>query len=380
MIDAYFEAAIQQARERARILKTKMPRPVPHVDLLALQRLCDERLDQIISQLDFLLEDQSVREARNLTQRVRLWRRCLLNLSQIETTGIVALSRSHPDDVFLNRLVFQIHQEINYPLAPPAACCLSREYFAINTWLHLLEVPPAESDFLLHLPDLYHKLGHPLIAASNDMHVEAFQHQLGQFIGFVSAHLQRERALSLRSTGPKEYHGGILDLLERAWVPWSNELFCDLFAIYTLGPAYAWAHFHLTGTFGVDPYGEHLTRFLSHPPDQARMEVMLIGLDMIDMQKESAAIQTQWSALMGILGVSQPATYRRACPRHLLESAAAYALDGTRSIGCRIAGQEVPGSIGHLLNAAWSQFWISPQDYHQWERREIQALKSRSAG
>ena len=35
---------------------------------------------------------------------------------------------------------------------------------------------------------------------------------------------------------------------------WANEIFCDLFAIYTLGPAYAWAHFHLTARHESDPY------------------------------------------------------------------------------------------------------------------------------
>lgn len=379
MIDLYFEAAIQQTRERARVLKTKIPRPIHHPEQLALQRLCDERLNGIIAELDFLLKDEVVREKKNLRQRIRLWRRCREDLSQVETTGIIALSRIHDDDIFLNRLVFQIHREINYPLPPPTACCLSREYFSINTSLHLLEVPPAEADFLLHLPDLYHELGHPLISALDDPKVEPYQDQLGRFLGLVTNYLQDERAANLRLTGPKEYHSQVLDLLERAWLPWSNELFCDLFALYTLGPAYAWAHFHLTATYGVDPFGASLMRFRSHPPDQARMEVMLIGLDLIGFRSDLAQIQTEWDLLIQTLGAAPTPTYRQSCPRHLLESAAIHALEGVRKIGCNIAGTNASGAICQLLNSAWQEFWTSPHLYHRWERQQIELLKSQSA-
>ncbi len=83
MIDFYFEAAIQQTRERARVLKTKIPRPIHHPEQLALQRLCDERLSEIIVRLDFLLKDEIVREKNNLRQRIRLWRRCREDLSHL---------------------------------------------------------------------------------------------------------------------------------------------------------------------------------------------------------------------------------------------------------------------------------------------------------
>lgn len=375
-MDTYFEAAIQQTRERARVLKTKIPRPIHHTEQLALQRLCDERLNEVIGRLDYLLEDEVFREKKNLRQRIRLWKRCQVDLSQIETSGIIALSRMNDDDIFLNRLVFQIHREINYPLPPPTACCLSREYFSINTSLHLLEIPPAEADFLLHLPDLYHELGHPLMSVADDPKVEPFQDQLGRFLGVIADYLQSERASVLRRTGPKEYHSQVLDLLERAWVPWSNELFCDLFAIYTLGPAYAWAHFHLTASYGMDPFGAQIMRFRSHPPDQARMEVMLIGLDLLGFRKETVQIQAKWDALIQTLGETQTPTYRQSCPRHLLESAAIHALEGVRKIGCNLAEGKASGMVCNLLNNSWEEFWRSPDQYHRWERQQIETLKS----
>lgn len=34
-------------------------------------------------------------------------------------------------------------------------------------------IPAAESDFLLRLPDLYHEIGHPLIATTNNRRTTA---------------------------------------------------------------------------------------------------------------------------------------------------------------------------------------------------------------
>ena len=90
----------------------------------------------------------------------------------------------------------------------------------------------------------------------------------------VAHHLENERAANLKSTGPKEYFGQALDFFEYFWVRgWANEIFSDLFAIYTRGPAFAWSHFHLTAG-----------------RDHARMEAMLIGLDLLGFKKHATEI------------------------------------------------------------------------------------------
>jgi hypothetical protein len=48
MIESYLDAAIRQAQERAKFLKAKIPRPVKAAELVALQRLCDTRIDDIM--------------------------------------------------------------------------------------------------------------------------------------------------------------------------------------------------------------------------------------------------------------------------------------------------------------------------------------------
>ena len=59
---------------------------------------------------------------------------------------------------------------------------------------------------------------------------------------------------------------------------WMVEFFCDLFAVYTLGPAYGWAHLHLSAKRGGDPFDVPMLSASSHPADDARMRVMLVAL------------------------------------------------------------------------------------------------------
>ncbi len=375
MIEGYLSVAIRQAQERARILKAKIPNPVGFKDFIALQQLCEERIDQVISQLEYLVTDPVILMKDVLKQRIRFFRRALEDLSWLETTAILTLTRPHPDDLFLNRLVFEIHKEIRYPLTPPTATCTSRDYFSTIPSLRLLQVPPAEADFLLHLPDLYHELGHPLIVIPNNPKIEPFQHELAKFLTIIAQHYEEARAAAARETGPRDYRDFELRHFERSWFKWAIELFCDLFATYTLGPAYAWAHFHLTAKREVDPFDVRPFKNLSHPPDQARMEAILAGLDLLNLQDQAKPIQQKWESLCAATGVKPNPTYRKACPKHILQQAAIHALEGTRKIGCRTVAPRTADQVHTLLNSAWDKLWASPDEYHQWERDIMAQLK-----
>jgi hypothetical protein len=377
MIGAYLDAAIAQARERAKVLKGKIPHPVAAPELGGLQRTCEEYLDQTIQALDYLKSDPQIRSPQSIKERLRIFRRALDDLSQLEATGIAALNRQNVDDVLLSKLVFQVHKEIRYPLQPPAVSALSQNYFMIYPRLGLLVVPLAESDSLLHLPDLYHELAHPLLAVSDNPKVEALQHEFAAFLSAVSLHYEQERLENARVTGPRDYFRQVLDLFEFQWGTfWAAETFCDLFALYTLGPAYAWAHFHLAATREADPYAVRPNIIAKHPPDQARMEAILHGLGLLHLEQEAGRVLDKWSALVALTGSKQDPNYRKACPRSLLEQAAEHALKGTTAIGCRIADGSASGKVHAMLNSAWQEFWKNPSAYPMWEKKAVQQLRA----
>jgi len=378
MIDTYLDATIAQARDRAKVLKGKVQTPLLSSEHGALQSRCENRLDEIIGRLDYLLTNPLIRDDSLASIRIRIFRRALEELAQLECTGIAALSRPGEDDVLMNRLVFQIHKEINYPLNPPAVCCLSQQYYVIDSSIGLLSVPLAEPDFLLHLPDLYHELAHPMIVAPNNPKVEGFQKEFSKFLAVISAWFQKEKASVRRSTGPKEYFHFALEVLERLWsLYWSREVFCDLFATYTLGAAYGWSHLHLTACTNANPFNTQTTQLSKHPPDQARLEVILCALDLLGRTKEKQDISSRWNELFERIGAKQDSDYRKACPKELLEQAAVHAFEGIKAIGCRLADSKASGDVHNLLNSAWEVFWSDPSKYSKWEQEQIKELRDK---
>lgn len=375
MIEPYLEAAICQAKERAKLLKAKMPNPLISADFVALQQLCENRIDDIIRLLDYLLDDPTILSKELVKERIRFFRRAIAEISQLETSAVAALSRVHDDDIFLNKLVFQIHKEISFPLSPPTVTCLSKDYFSINPALRLLEVPLAESEFLLHLPDLYHEIAHLVIATKNNPKADPLQQALGKFLFAVAQHFDKERTANLRTTGPTDYFTQMYDVLERFWIHWATEIFCDLFAVYTLGPAYAWSHFHLTAGYGGDPYDIRLNNFMSHPPDQARMEAILKALEKLNFKAQATDIKNKWDDLIKSIGAEQAPMYRRACPSPLIKLAAECTFEGVTNMGCRIVREGTTGMVHDLLNSAWRQFWDAPNEYPTWEKASITKLK-----
>ena len=187
-----------------------------------------------------LLQDsRMLQPALQPEERLRSFRRAVADMDFIETLGLSALERANETDSKLNKLMEAIRHEIAYPLLPPVITSLSQEYFHIYPQLNLLFVPPCEGDFLLHLPDLYHELAHPLASRKVQPKGEAISRGVvqsarpdtGLFTG--RAHPKRRRHRS-----PVRF-GVYLQTWQQCWIEaWTEEFFCDLFGVYTLGPAF----------------------------------------------------------------------------------------------------------------------------------------------
>lgn len=370
------EALIDQASYRTKVLRGKIKHPLLSAEFTGLQSRCEHRLEDIANRLQYLAEDSDVKEEKNCIIRIRLLRRVIRELSILEGSGIAALNRPNEDDVLLNKILFQIHKEIKYPLNLPTVTCLSQNYFVVNPSIGLLSVPLAESDSLLHLPDLYHELGHPILVAKDNPKSESFQAEYTKFNGKVLTAFLNRRNEIVRQTGPKDYHLFQVNVLVQSWIKyWSMEFFCDLFATYTLGPAYAWSHWYLTVLNDADPYEIRINQVSSHPPDHARMEVMLMALDMLGHNVDAVKIKNIWNDLLRITGSKPNELYRKACPKYLLELAAVHSFEAVKAIGCCLADNNAKGRIYELLNNAWKEYWLEPQEYLSWEKTQLNKLR-----
>lgn len=372
----YFAAAINQLVERGEQLLLRIPAGLPR-EFHLLEQTCRERLEHVLDELQDLNTAPDWLKTDAQPERLRQFKRLVADLDLLETVCIAALERARSSDLYLNRLVERIRQEIAYPLLPPVVMPFSQSYF--QTWLdfNLMLVPLSEGDFLLHLPDLYHELAHLLLHQRRNRRVQPFADAFMQAIDGVTRYIDRELQKERARGGPSAL-SDYLDTWLFCWLKgWGEEFFCDLFAIYTLGPAFAWSHLHLAATRGDDPYKVPLNRSTTHPPDGARMAVILEALTLAGFTGEAKTIEERWTHFVTATETTIEPEYHRCFPRQLIKLLADKALQGVTEVGCNLAQPQAPSGLGEVFTQAWQEFWRDPRGYVEWEKKAVAQLRQK---
>ncbi len=376
MFEEYINGTLGELERRARVLRAKIPRDLPTY-YATLVKSCNERLKELLFALRDLRDNPAWQDEKFRPERQRRLRRIVTALDRLESGGITALCRANEDDHYFNGLLERLRREIKYPGELPTVSSLSQRYFYVDTDLNLMSVPLAERHFLLHLPDLYHELAHPLLVARDDSVIEPLQDRMLESAAVAMEHFH---TIAHEREGGRtpEQERNRLRTWEFYWGKyWIFEFYCDLFATYTLGPAFAWSHVHLSAKRGVNPYDYLMEQ---HPADAARMSVLLIGLREIDYDEEAEAIARVWQSVIGSSSYKPPSDFRTCYPQDMLEKIAKQGLEGVKAIGCRIAHAKCDDEIHTLLNEAWQRFWDNPSEYAAWEDQRTRKLsKSRLA-
>lgn len=371
----YINGAIKEAIGKGRALKAKIPGARNlGIYFSALATTAEREIDMIIDSLDYLYGDPDFNDPKAIREKFSRFKQLSGQLSDIENVVIAAMSRMSDDDVFVNKLVYEICNEINYPLQAPVASCLSQKYYHIYPFYNLICIPLLESEFVLHIPDIYHELGHPLLAIDNPK-VEAFRNNLGYFNVEVKKYFDAEiNRRSMNTSNDSDFDS--IYVWKECWLEtWSTEFFCDLFATFTLGPAYAWSNLHMCTKMSWDIYKIPTFQKISHPPDEARMRAIFIGIDLIGFKEERVKIETKWEEFKEIVGYSKTSDFSIAIPEKLLKSAAEFCLTGTKQIKCEVATPASTDKVNFLLNNSWNEFWKDPEGFYDWERKSVMEFK-----
>jgi hypothetical protein len=297
------------------------------------------------------------------------------DLDHLETTAIAVLSRAHEDDHHANRLLYKICQEIKHPALTPTVSSLSTGYFYVDTKMNLMFIPPVEASFLLHLPDLYHEICHPLLTHRDDPVLDRFRVRYLECMVHVHDYFGDRRDKQTMRRGPREFTEQI-NLWEVLWTKyWLPEFFCDLYGALTLGPVYAWSHLHLYVKKGSDAFAlPDGVRNMTHPADDARMRAILLALRQSGFDTDASAIARRWEeALQLTADVSVP-DYMHCYPDALIDFMVGTAATGVAEMECRLARPATSDPIHTLLNQAWHTFWVDPVGYQAWERNAVQDL------
>jgi len=371
MLDAYLVGSVGQLMERARHLQASISRQLAVVKNLppefhALAQTCRNEVNNLVVDLGSLLSDPRFQSPDLQSIRLRAYKRIIEELDFLELVGVATLIRVNDEDRSMTKVVGVIAGEINYPLIPPVVSCQSQGYFQAFPSLNLLSIPQKEVYFLLHLPDLYHELAHFILTERNNPTVEPFQDALKRSIMVGRGHVAD--LMNKEGRGTKGF-ANRLTAWDGNWVSgWGIELCCDLFAVLACGPAFAWSHLHLCAKRAGDPFLVDNAPDSTHPPDAARMFVMLEALGMLEYAADALAIEEKWNQLLGQAGYRQNPDYTICFPHALLTLIVSYAFAGYQSIGCAPSSRASGAKTHDLFNEAWHRFWDAPERYAQWEK------------
>ena len=370
----YFQVAIDQQIERAKELLIKVDDSDVPQEFLLLSTRCRDEIIRAKEDLEELQANIELQHPDLQSVRLRRFRRAVDSISRQETTGVAALSRRHEGDIFLTRLAQAIRAEIKYPFPPPTVVGLSSSYFYIHNDINLMFVPLSEGNFLLHLPDMYHELGHPLLYDQHSPRTEALQKAADTILMEAASYLNNELDIEERRQGPHELRLYLV-LWQRSWWKWINEFLCDLFAVYTLGPAFVWSHIHLCMKNEHDPFYVPTRGTSSHPADDARMRLMLMGLERLGFGREVPQLERRWAQYLEIAEAKSSGAYKRCFPEVLLRQIEILAYQGIVATKCRIVDCNTSDPIHSAFNEAWYQFWHNPYGYIEWEKHKIIQLR-----
>jgi len=374
-VSDYLESIIFETQERADFLKTKIHLPLTYPELTGLANRCMKILDEqiyLLSELTKTLGENNERSAwRNVRNSLRI-------IEMVEKWGIPALYNQTEDVGLLNKIAFDIHKEINLPLEPPPVSILSTDYYYTAPLVDVIFVPLSESGFLLHLSDLYHEMGHYVSKYRNETKLEIigknYLQSYEEIVDYFDGLLKNRE----RQKGPDTTVYKIKNYLQNWKKYWLEEFFCDLFAIYLLGPAYAWSHLHLVTKNNLNIFKLHPLSKQTHPPDEARMEILLIALQLLNFEKDKIQIENKWREVTKVWK-SSPAEYRDAFPKDLLQKIAEFVLSGLTQSNFSIFNNGLTidsDLIRFTINQAWEQFWVlSPSEFREWEKQTLFEFK-----
>ena len=360
----YLRCVIREQIDRVESLKGEIPDRQRHEALERLAVSCRGTLDELSSLLERaggLLDSDGKDGVAVALQELK---HCSRVMGAIEGHGLPPLHCQSEQAVFLNDVLSSLHGEVGLSFPCPAVSCTSSEHYFVHPATNTVHVPLSEAAFLLHMPDFYHELGH-LLFDDLDQNaryrpvLDGMDDAIGSIDGWYS-----QLAVQLeRESAPASVREDMEWMWDRWKSIWFQEVFCDLFALFAAGPAYAHSNLHLVSKADLDIHELRIHARQDHPSGEARMRLLDAGLRLLGREHEADHVMDEWGT-MAQFCADPPPGYDHAFPSTLLREIATAILPTFERAGLRGysgGGQASDGSgddtVAGLLNDAWRGFW-----------------------
>ena len=372
----YVDAVVAKQTEKSRAMMRLVPHSFKIGALEDLAYRCTSILSKNIEMLESLRNGlRAGLDAGTVMYRASL---CTTHIAAIEEYGLPPLHYQTREMAVINDVLRGLHREMALPFPCPTACCISEQQYASHSPTHTIYSPMGEAMSILHFAHFYHELGHYLIRPSADLQLEPLHKGLERASQTIEAHHE-----GLMRDGIHE--GACLDTVDYVgWLrsrrpAWLEEFFCDLFGALGGGPASAWAYLHTVAEKFLPIYALDASTPQTHPPNDARMEVMCAGLRLMGFDRDADEVWARWRDVADAVGGSPSLMYRHAVPKGPLLDMARIIHESFGETGIVLydpSSRKRSGSrMRVLLNDAWDVFWhLRPGEFKGWEAAELKNL------
>ncbi len=359
----FLEPLLHDLAERFRFLNEELAR----IPAAPEAEPCRQQIQRLVSRgkarIDSVLADPDIARPDFAKNFYHTFKRLSELAQAVEEGPLFVLSRFRLDDRFLTRVVGAACQESGFSDPLPICAAMSSQYYFSMPGMDLILVPHGEATHLLAWADLYHELGHFIIARDPVRLVQPLRKRVSKH--FVSAvHDATRQGWTANAIEELNRYRGL-------WLgDWILEFACDWFATFAVGPSFAWANLRLCARMSTDLFGIAS----SHPADAARTQAIVEILKLVVGDVSTHRIENQWQELLGTVAAKEPQYFRIAYPPDLIRELAAEASQLFRSSGFHSYN---PGSkpLGDLLTEAWNYFQTDPSGFPEWERGQLQQLR-----
>lgn len=119
----YLLGIIGESLRRAELLTRRIPSPLPSADLSGVAQRCSDRLRECVCVLQSMQESPDLGNPEYSGVHIRVLRRVIRSLFEVEIYALPAMARFTADERFLTRLLFHLHQG-NRLSTTATDCCL----------------------------------------------------------------------------------------------------------------------------------------------------------------------------------------------------------------------------------------------------------------
>lgn len=360
----YLKWLIRDQIDRALSLKGLIPDKPRHAALEQLASACKDQLDDQVMLLKEYRAQLDSGDKKRAADILKCIKYCSMAIADIEGYGLPPLHCQSDEVVFLNDVLSSMHREAGLLCRRPAASCTSYDYYFSHLSTNTVHVPLSEAAFLLHMPDFYHELGHILFDSLDfATEYEPIRTGVADADKAINVYYAQQSNKAKRDASQAQAQS----CEKWAWTRWTDkwiqESFCDLFALFAAGPAYAYSNLHIVSKMERNIYELNMHTKQSHPSGEARMRLLDAGMRLLGQGRKADHVKEEWDSVAQLCG-RPPPWYGHAFPPCLLSEIATSVLPTFGAAGLRGYAESVqPGGgadvtpVAALLNNAWRVFW-----------------------